>query len=274
MDAIKRGARAAVFIDVDNTLVRRLEGPGSELVNVGGRCPAPTEGVKRAIRALADAGHYCFWCTGRPFDGLNEEVRALPYAGRVSMAGAKAVLGERILFEHYMPRERLIELLRFFEQMPPCATIEMDAESVAFGPDCSYRPNIRPFASFEEFEAAFPDLPVGKICMEPEVAAVLAQRPEVLRNYHLVDTGGNIWETTPPGTSKSVGVAAILEALGEEVISIGIGDSENDLPLFEAVDLRVAMGNAMPDLKDHADLVVADVEHDGVADALTRLGLI
>lgn len=54
---------------------------------------------------------------------------------------------------------------------------------------------------------------------------------------------------------------------------IGIGDGNNDLPLFESVGFKVAMGNAMTELKAAADLIIQPVEEDGAAfflDGLTN----
>ena len=49
---------------------------------------------------------------------------------------------------------------------------------------------------------------------------------------------------------------------------MAIGDQENDLSLFAAADLRVAMGNAVPALKQAAGYITADCREDGVAAAL------
>jgi len=51
----------------------------------------------------------------------------------------------------------------------------------------------------------------------------------------------------------------------------GAGDAANDLPMLEAVGFRIAMGNAEPAVKALADLVCADVDSDGLADALERI---
>jgi hydroxymethylpyrimidine pyrophosphatase-like HAD family hydrolase len=51
---------------------------------------------------------------------------------------------------------------------------------------------------------------------------------------------------------------------------MAIGDSYNDLPLLRAAGFGVAMGSAPQELKAEADAVVADVEHDGVAEAIDR----
>lgn len=52
--------------------------------------------------------------------------------------------------------------------------------------------------------------------------------------------------------------------------TIGIGDSGNDFPLLMASGLKVAMGNAIPDLKAVADYVAPSVEQDGVAHVIEK----
>lgn len=51
---------------------------------------------------------------------------------------------------------------------------------------------------------------------------------------------------------------------------IGIGDSQTDFPLLMACGLKVAMGNAVEDLKAIADYIAPSVEKDGVADVINR----
>jgi len=55
--------------------------------------------------------------------------------------------------------------------------------------------------------------------------------------------------------------------------TLAIGDSGNDLPLFRAAGLKVAMGNAIPELKVLADYTVASVADDGFAEAMRRFVL-
>jgi Cof subfamily protein (haloacid dehalogenase superfamily) len=55
--------------------------------------------------------------------------------------------------------------------------------------------------------------------------------------------------------------------------TLAVGDSWNDLPLLEAAAFGVAMGSAPPELRARADAVVADVAHDGVAEAIERFVL-
>ena len=63
-------------------------------------------------------------------------------------------------------------------------------------------------------------------------------------------------------------VAKILKINTHEII--GVGDSYNDFPLLMACGLKVAMGNAIDDLKEIADYIAPSVEEDGVADVINK----
>ena len=52
------------------------------------------------------------------------------------------------------------------------------------------------------------------------------------------------------------------------------GDGPNDMEIFDYVGLKIAMGNATPELKAKADYVTGTVEEDGIFNALEELGLV
>lgn len=51
---------------------------------------------------------------------------------------------------------------------------------------------------------------------------------------------------------------------------IGVGDGYNDFPLLMACGLKVAMGNAVDDLKAIADYIASTVDEDGLVDVLEK----
>lgn len=72
--------------------------------------------------------------------------------------------------------------------------------------------------------------------------------------------------------SKKHGIEELLKILSvDKSETIGIGDYHNDLPLFESVGFKVAMGNAPKELMVAADLIVGSIEEDGVAQAIDKL---
>ncbi len=66
--------------------------------------------------------------------------------------------------------------------------------------------------------------------------------------------------------SKLHGIVEVSRLTGIKTHEIiGIGDGYNDFPLLLACGLKIAMGNAVPELKEIADFVAPTVSDDGVA---------
>lgn len=88
------------------------------------------------------------------------------------------------------------------------------------------------------------------------------------KSKHAHGYGVNIQHTQ---ATKLHGVEVVMKKLGikrEEIIACG--DSYNDFPLLMTAGLKVAMGNAIPELKDIADFVAPSVYDDGVATVIEK----
>ncbi|HSH04468.1 MAG TPA: HAD family hydrolase, partial [Anaerolineae bacterium] len=84
----------------------------------------------------------------------------------------------------------------------------------------------------------------------------------------------NMLEVVPVNSSKGAGVAKLLKRLGRSAERmLAVGDGDNDKELLALAAIGVAMGNGAEGLKEMADFVTADNEHDGVALALERFVL-
>ena len=55
---------------------------------------------------------------------------------------------------------------------------------------------------------------------------------------------------------------------------VAFGDGGNDIPMLEVAGVGVAMGNATDEVKNHADHVTTSVDDNGIANALSHLGII
>ena len=67
-------------------------------------------------------------------------------------------------------------------------------------------------------------------------------------------------------TSKGMALAALAERLGiKKEETACIGDGENDLPMFRAAGLKMAMGNAVPELREKADIILPSNRRGGAA---------
>jgi hydroxymethylpyrimidine pyrophosphatase-like HAD family hydrolase len=76
----------------------------------------------------------------------------------------------------------------------------------------------------------------------------------------------------PSGVNKATGLAHALEELGLSKHNVvAVGDAENDHALLECAECGVAVANALPSLKTHADLVTDGDHGVGVAELIERL---
>lgn len=72
----------------------------------------------------------------------------------------------------------------------------------------------------------------------------------------------------PVGVNKGTGLLKAIKLLNFDGITIGVGDGENDHKLFDVVDIRVAVANAVPSLKERADHVLSKEDGEGIIELL------
>jgi len=78
-------------------------------------------------------------------------------------------------------------------------------------------------------------------------------------------------EVTHISATKQRGIEEIAKKIGIQTHEmIGVGDGYNDFPLLMACGLKIAMGNAVPELKAIADFIAPSVEEDGVATVIEK----
>jgi len=79
-------------------------------------------------------------------------------------------------------------------------------------------------------------------------------------------------EATAAGINKGAAIQELTRSLGVDLADVlAVGDSENDLSMFEMAGTAVAMGNAAQKVKDAADYVAPTNDEDGLAWVLNNL---
>lgn len=109
-------------------------------------------------------------------------------------------------------------------------------------------------------------------CHQEEVlkAAFEALTDKLGDRYNFMRTSHTWLECTPKSISKGNAIRKLQKMLNiskEETVIFG--DGENDLSMFDC-GFAVAMGNAMETVKQAADAITADNNHDGIAEFLDR----
>lgn len=91
---------------------------------------------------------------------------------------------------------------------------------------------------------------------------------------HHRDSRLHVADVHPPCRGKAEGLRVLEELFGirsERVVAIG--DATNDIPMFEAAGLAVAMGDGMPEAVARADRVIGGVGSDSIGALIEELFL-
>lgn len=272
-DATKKHSNVC-FFDIDGTLAWQDPKLVQELPE-GERdlSPYPNETVAQAIRSFVANGNKAFICTGRTLSCIHPKLLELPWAGVVCLAGGYAELEGRIVRNAAINPGLLQRLAPYLEQSGEVIRFEGIDRVVRMSADApetyGYARTVGDAVTQLEHYNAY------KILMSTPLANRISQDEELGPLLCLNELELEVTEISPRECTKRAGIKAVLDALGPDHGTVyGIGDASNDIALMEAVDVGIAMGNAPDFLKEKADYVTDDFDHDGVVTALEHFGLI
>lgn len=286
------GRRRIVFLDVDGTILSH-----------DGRIAASTPEAVRAARAQ---GHLVLLCTGRAASDLDDSVRAIEVDGLITNGGASAVVDGRRILAARMPREVVDRVLvhleldgtgyllqthtavhaddtarRLMAEVMPGTELGDAASGPAEGPEDAAASPL-PTSGRRLLPVSAADLDdVAKVVFVSLEPGAVERARRALGEAAVVIPGSFPWPTDshgeihPHGVSKGIAIRAVLDELGLDAAdAVGIGDSWNDLDMFEVCGLAIAMSHADAEVRARADDVTTDVLDDGISTALRRHGII
>ncbi|MFE9299565.1 HAD family hydrolase [Streptomyces sp. NPDC006856] len=237
---------------------------------------------RAALGRAAASGARHLIVTGRPVPGIRALLADLAYTGLV-VCGQGTQLYDadagRLLRSVTLDREAADTALGKIEAEVGAvfAAVDQDGADGVTLIEAGYRmPNPTLPAQRVGSREALWERPVIKVLVRhPELgddALTAAARGAVGDLATVTMAGPGTVELAPRGVDKGTGLAAAAELLdiGAER-TVAFGDMPNDLPMFAGSGLRVAMGNAHPELRAAADEVTLTHAEDGVAVVLERL---
>lgn len=270
-----------IAIDLDSTLL------SSE-----GRVTARTREV---VDRAHNAGAEIVICTGRRFSSAMEVLDGVSFADHIVVNNgvvAKEVATGETVYSSFFGAEDYTAVIRAIRQVCPelpvlvmvdeypeyeyCADVthganEYHMEYINWNPDM--------LRAVERLEA-LPTERVIQCCIqhegarlgeiEPRLAAATAGLAHVFTIGNTKYRGSSL-EILPPGASKwrALQFMAASYSIPPQRI-MAIGDDLNDLTMVQGAGFGVAMANAVQAVRDAADWVTGDKDHDGVADAIER----
>ena len=268
---------ALAFFDIDGTLTWAREGEAD--IDA-----APTDAVRLALENFVTRGNLAVLCTGRPLCNVPPALKKLPFAGMVTLAGGHVELDGEVVRDVGMPSDVVELLVSCCEQTRVPAYFESSSRGVvlAWPGVFSLFDTFGEFSErvgIEELRGVLAGIDVGKVVFDSEhIELLTTMAPAISERCSVCNIGDGLYEVTVPGITKFDGMRAVWSALRERGVRIGtvygFGDSENDGSMLSAVDVAVAMGNALPAVRASADYVTDPVWDDGVATALEAFGLV
>jgi phosphoglycolate phosphatase (TIGR01487 family) len=105
----------------------------------------------------------------------------------------------------------------------------------------------------------------------PHDADVLAAICDLGLDLQVILNKGSVM-VLPSGVNKGTGLQAALDELGISYPNVvSVGDAENDLPFIRLSACSVAVANALPSVKEHADVVIDKPRGEGVTELIDHL---
>ena len=244
-----------------------------------GSSTVPAKNIE-AVQKMTAAGVKVVIATGRMY------CSALPIAAQLGVpvpiiayngALIKSSAGE-ILHEQYMPPANVFGLIRLFE--------ECDWHIQSYSGDVLYVPKRNECVELYEKNLRVKAVEVGWDGLRkhledvPKLLSISLNTDAI--NYRMNEakqifgeeieitrSAPQFAEFMAKGVSKAGAIKVLAEKFGidnEEILAIG--DSDNDLAMITSVGCGVAMGNAVPAVKEAVSRITDTCENDGFAKAV------
>lgn len=270
--------KKAVFIDLDGTLWDREVVPAS---------------AWKAIEKARANGHLIFVNTGRRHVDIPKFLWDANFDGYCLATGMQMFKGKELLCQSYIDPEKVKKMIAYLKSQDSGYGLEgndwgFDDPKYAF----------RRMIFFAKEDRKDPSIRYPLSHIEPENYDELVKiifdsdKPydlepvakelgfDILQYKNRFNPSGGVGsffrgELTDAHHNKAKAMKEMLEAMGVagQYDIAAIGDSENDIPMLEAADYAICMGNGTPATKEKADYVTTSLDQDGLYNAFAWLGL-
>ena len=256
---------ALVVSDVDGTLLTKDK--------------TLTDGAKRAVRRLHDAGIGFTITSSRPTVGMRFLIEPLAITLPVGAFNGSCIVDPqlKVIEQHLIPASAAQQSLDVLNQFGVDIWLFTGDLWLTRRGDGEYVPHEkRAIRADPTLVGDFtPYLSAACKIVGSSADAALLQRCEAAMQRALgaeanaVRSQSYYLDVTPPGCDKGTFVQAIAKRLGISTDAVAtVGDMQNDLAMFKKSGVSIAMGNATDEVKSLATHVTASNEDEGFAKAV------
>ncbi|WP_313183361.1 HAD family hydrolase [Lacrimispora sp.] len=260
--------RKALFFDIDGTLYSEVNR------NV-------PESAKEAIVQARKNGHLVFINSGRTACLIGSIKELIQVDGYCCGCGTRIIAEDQVLFSAAIPHERGIEIKSIIQEYDLDGVLE-GTESCYFKKGTSRLPQVERMKQIVEREGNLSPYGWEEDCYDFDKFCVFADEKSDLKgfsralglDFEIIDRGSGFYECVPSQYSKATAIELVLKHYGIALEDAYVfGDSTNDLSMFEYAKNCILMGHHSVELEPYATFYTKNVEDDGVAYAMKKLGL-
>ncbi len=260
------------------------------LLNTEGRLESPQ---RERLRRLMKEGVHFSVATGRTMHAIRSELQDLPIVLPVIENNGSYLTdyrtGEKLVV-NYFPHDHLDEIIDPFIEAPisPLFLLIEDGVEKMYTPSDQMNEGMGQFREYrlslgEEIFEVIEDLRelprdhiinLQAIGREEEIQTFrryLETFPE-LYDVHSMSAYGGWWyvNIASHDSSKAHGIELVREQLDPADMIVVFGDNINDIPMLKVADISIAMNNALPVVKQTADIVIGNHWDDAVLDFIEQ----
>ena len=256
----------ALFFDIDGTLVS---------FNTH-QIPEST------VRALTDAkagGAQVYIATGRP-PMIITNLGAIEHLidGYITINGALCYIGHEVVCYQPIPQQDVMTCVQDAQDKGYGLIVVGRDQVAVLDPTGSVDRIFRQYLNVREFDNPSPlqELLGQDVLQLTAFFDADYEKQMMPRLPHCVSGRWHpeFTDITSSEADKGKGIQAIARHMGfDPSRTIAFGDGGNDLSMILQAGIGVAMGNATPELKQHADYITTSVDEDGILNALKHFNL-
>lgn len=261
--------RQILFFDIDGTLL-----------------PEDTHEVpqsaKDAIQQLRSNGHLAFINTGRTRGNIERKIHDIGFDGYVCGCGTYIEAEGEVLLARTLSENMCRKVIQMLRKCKVDAVLEGRD-------DVYFDKGNRMSREMQDMQHSFvklglgiekmwdtPGLTFDKLYTQSHEDSDLTSFVDyVEENFDYIDRGNGYGEIVPKGYSKGSGIDYLLKYYNLPLENaIVLGDSSNDIAMFEYARNSVAMGNSEQCILEIASYITKDIHEDGIAHALKHFAVI
>lgn len=266
---MKKFEGVLICTDLDGTLLRNDKTISAENL--------------KAIDYFKQMGGLFTFVTGRlPYyvNDMAEKVKINAPYGCVNGGGLYDFINRKYIWQADMPAQ-VVTLIKYIDDMFENIGIQVCCyEKTYFCKDNDAMKNFRKATGLENLFCNYTEIkePIGKIIFGSENEDEITKVKDALNNHPLADefdfvrSERTLYEILPKGITKGTSINKLCECLDiDRNKTIAIGDYNNDIPMFNAAKVGIAVKNACDEALKAADFITVSNEEDAVATVIYNL---